>query len=210
MRVEVLRRIPVSGTVAERQFRASARANLWVRFEPDDGPEWVGVFGSAELAQYHAAVLFPDGPPAALVIAGGQGYVVDGGSGTLLRETPWAYAFSAVPVAGRAFVLVADNTRIWATYRDRDIAAVRRDDTRHNDATRLALDGIVFDPPGAASLAGYVWEPEGWYAFTLRYDGLAFELGDLVTRDWGAIEGSVERGGYPPPSDDGASSALSP
>ena len=66
-----------------------------VRFELGDGTEWVGVFGNAEQATYHAAVPFPDDVTTALVIAGGQGYVVDARIGTLLRKTPWSYAYSA-------------------------------------------------------------------------------------------------------------------
>ena len=88
MPFELLKHIPISGTVVERHFHPSARSNLWVRFELGDGTEWVGVFGNAEQATYHAAVPFAEDVTTALVIAGGQGYVVDARIGTLLRKTP--------------------------------------------------------------------------------------------------------------------------
>jgi hypothetical protein len=146
---------------------------------------------------------FADDVTRVLVIAGGQGYVVDARTGTLLRETPWSYAYSAVRVPERDFIIVADTTEIWATYRDRDVTAVRRqqasyDSDRSPVRTRVALDGIVFDAPGQQVITGYVWELDGWYTFTLKYDGFVFERGSLVSTEEGAIHGSVERGGYPP------------
>jgi hypothetical protein len=203
MPLELLKRIPISGTVAERHFSPSTRSNLWVRFELDDGTEWVGVFGNAELANYHAAVPFADDATTILVIAGGQGYVVDARTGRLLRQTPWSYAYSAVSVPGRDFLFVASTTEIWATYRDRDVTAIRRqralyDSDRSPVPTRVALDGIVFDAPGPQAITGYVWELDGWYSFALQYDGFVFERGPLVSTDEGAIHGSAERGGFPP------------
>jgi hypothetical protein len=163
----------------------------------------VGVFGNAEQASYHAAVPFADDVTTALVIAGGQGYVVDARIGTLLRKTPWSYAYSAVPVPGRDFLFVADTTEIWATYRDRDVTAVRPqrasyDSDKSPVPTRVALDGIVFDAPGPKAITGHVWELSGWYTFTLQYDGFVFERGPLVSTEEGTIRGSVERGGFPP------------
>ncbi len=66
MKVEILRVPPISGRFTERHYEVSARANEWVRFEDDEGRDWVGVFGSAELANFSAAVPFPDDgvPPA--------------------------------------------------------------------------------------------------------------------------------------------------
>jgi hypothetical protein len=139
-----------------------------------------------------------------LVIAGGQGYVVDAHAGALVREPPWCYAYSAIPVPGHTFVLVADTTEIWAVYRDRDVTASRRDrawyDTDSPSVTpsRVALDGIVFDAPGRDAITGAVWEMDGLYAFTLHFDGLRFERGALLTTESDAIYGSLERGGFPP------------
>ena len=203
MHFELLKRIPVSGTFTERQYSSSAKSNLWVRFELDDGSEWVGIFGHSGLALYNAVVSFPDDASTILVVAGGQGYIIDVITGELIRKTPWDYSYSAIPVPGRDFVLLANNTQIWATYRDRDVGTVRNkhewfDDVLTPPDVRVALDGIVFNAPGKEQISGYVWDSGAWFTFTLHYEGFFFERGELVARGEETIYGSVERGGFPP------------
>jgi hypothetical protein len=204
--VQLLTSIPISGTVEERQFSPSARANTWVRFDRTDGSEWVGVFGAGEMSSFNAVVPFPDDNGATiLVVAGGQGYVVDRESGDLLRKAPWETAYSAVPAPGRDFVLVADSIRAWAVYRDVE-EYVRRVEPawyaidESDRAIRLALDGLVLYKPEREAIPLAVWEMDGWYAGRISFDALIFERGERLADDWDAIAGSTERGGYPPPA----------
>jgi hypothetical protein len=190
MYIELLRSPPISGMYTERHFDVSARSNTWVRFEGDEGEAWVGVFGRSELAAFDAVVpIADDGGRTVLVIAGSQGYIVDVAAGTLVRQTPWAYAYAAIAVPGRDFVLVADVTCIWASSRTEDRLAWRRDRAWYDSeevgrAHRLALDGIVFDDVTSETLTGKVWEMDGWYAFRVRLPDLEFVRGELLTADW--------------------------
>jgi hypothetical protein len=77
--------------------------NLWVRFEDEDVEPWVGVFESGGISPYCAVAGFDDDRDrAALVIAGGHGYIVDTATGTLMRRTPWFYSYgsAAAPFGG--------------------------------------------------------------------------------------------------------------
>jgi hypothetical protein len=186
MTFELLHAPPMSGTVLERHFEVSARKNEWVRFTDDDGAEWVGVFGSGEISGYSAVVPFADdNGRTVLVVAGGQGYVVDATSGSLLRRTPWDYAQQAMSVPGRDFVLVADTTELWAAGRQEDRLAWRREpgwyDANQTAPThRVALDGIRFDAVTSNALTGRVWELDGWYAFRLGLPELEFIRGQYL------------------------------
>jgi hypothetical protein len=193
MHVELLNTPPISGTFTEHHFDVSARANAWVWFEGVDGGAWVGVFGSSELAPFNAAVQFSDdGGRTVLVIAGGQGYIVDAVSRVLIRRTPWDYAYAAAAVPGRDFVLVADVTEIQAADRARDRLVWRRerawyDYDNASPPHRVALDGIVLDEVTVDELRGKVWEMEGWYAFRVRLPDLEFVRGEFLTADWEAF-----------------------
>lgn len=200
MKVELLRAPPISGSVPERHYEVSARANEWVRFEDDEGRAWVGVFGSAELANFSAAVPFPDdGGRTVLVIAGGQGYVVDAVSGTLLRKTRWDYANAAVAVPGHDFLLVANTTEIWAAERTGDRYVTRSDRGWYDYdqrpvPIRVALDGIVFERVTSNELTGRVWEMDGWYAFRVDVPTLVFTRGAFLSDDWKAGLGAPPAG----------------
>ena len=192
MVIELLSSQPLAGTICERHYDVSARTNTWVRFDDEEGGEWVGIFGSAELAQYSSAVPFADdGGRTALILSRGQGYIVDTSSGVLLRKTPWDYACAAVGVPGRDFIVVANTTEIWATDRATD-RYVRRegrawyDDDRGPVPTRVALDGIILEHVTGTELTGRVWEMDGWYAFRVDLETLAFRRGALLTADWEA------------------------
>ncbi|MES2521718.1 MAG: hypothetical protein V4617_03385 [Gemmatimonadota bacterium] len=133
MHVEVLSSIPMSGSIRERHFNASPGRNAWVRFDDGIGDPWVGVFGLRS-DEYHSARL-STGMPAAvapfsddagrtvLVIAGTHGYVVDAVLGVMLRESAiyCGYNFTLASPPARDFVLLADEYRIHAVYRDRDV-----------------------------------------------------------------------------------------
>lgn len=187
MKVTLLGSPPISGSVLERHFDVSAGTNAWVQFDNDEQGTWVGVFGSSGLTRFNAVAPFADdGGRTVLVIAGGQGYVVNAQSGELLRRTPWDYAQAAFVVPGRDFILVADDTRIWAADRSRDRYAWRRDRAWYDTddlspPRRVSLDGIIFDEMTGQELSGKVWEMDGWYGFRLGLDDLEFTRGGLVS-----------------------------
>lgn len=186
----------MSGTVREQRFHV-ARDNVWVRFDDDDGDAWVGVFGAGELSEFCAVALFVvDGGRTALVIAGGQGYVVDTQSGALLRTTTWSQAQDMLALPTHDFVLVADATRVWAAGRDGDRpvrrhARIAGEAERAVASERLALDGIAFHDATGERVTGRVWEHEGWYAFHIDLDTLEFTRGAFLTGAWPFPEGEV-------------------
>ena len=190
MIVELLLTIPVSGSIHERHFDPSAGANAWVRFSDEAGTEWVGVFGSGEPSRFYAAIPFhADHGQTALIIAGGQGYVVDTLSGARVRRTPWGYSQAAIAVPQRDFVIVADDTEVWAAGRSDDRPAWRRERAWYDydvgdRAYRVALDGVRFDSATRDEVRGKVWEGDGWYSFRLLIPDLELTLEDFLSADW--------------------------
>jgi hypothetical protein len=196
MRLELLRTIPISGSIREQQFMASAGANAWVKFTNDDGVEWVGVFGSGESSRFYTAIPFADDRGrSALIVAGGQGYVVDTASAQLLRRTPWQYSKAAIGVPERECVLVADDTTMWAVSRHDDRPIWKREPAWYDfgetdQLNRVALDGIVFDVATSHDVRGKVWQGDGWYAFRVHMPTLEFVTESFVTSEWELIASS--------------------
>jgi len=190
MHVELLQAIPISGSVHERHFEVSAGANAWAKFTDDSGVEWVGVFGSGEPSRFHAAIPFGDDDGrTVLVIAGGRGYVVDAATGDLIRRAPWHYSKAAIAVPDRGFVVVADDTQIWAASRRDDRGAWRREPAWYDYGLgelpeRMALDGIIFDRAAKDEVRGKVWDGDGWYAFRLLVPDLEFTREEFIAPDW--------------------------
>lgn len=201
MNISLLTQQPISGTILERHFSVFRGANLWVRFEDDVEEPWIGVFGMGDVSPYCAAVPFDDdGGRTVLVVAGGQGYIVDRISGTLLRETGWFYSYSALAPPTRDFVIVADTQHIWACRRDNDDARATGPAflIPMQDIHQVALDGIVFERSTDAELIGFVEYPyrhSRWHRFRLHYDDMHLEVGERVEGD---VQGQAPYGGYPP------------
>jgi hypothetical protein len=158
MIVQVYDQIPESGTVKERWFDAVGDCT-WVRFVTDDPTEWAGVFGNGDMAKHRKAVLFGD-ERTAMVIAGGQGYIVDAQTGELHHKTDYDCFCDAVTVPGRQFVIACDFTNLYAVAKG---GVVWR-------SSRIALDGIKLDSATETFLAGQGWEIDGWHPFTLSID----------------------------------------
>lgn len=155
MRVEFYDKIPLSGTVPERHYDAVGDCT-WVRFVLDDATEWAAVFGNGNVVTNRAAVLFGDGRTA-LVIAGGQGYVIDAFTGELHHKTQCDYLHNAIPVPNRDFIVACDWSNLYAFSRAGQLWRRRN----------FALDGIEFDSATETSLVGRAWHPDGWRRFTL-------------------------------------------
>jgi hypothetical protein len=189
---------PEPGSILERRYGVSTDTNTWVRFESTTGQfdPWVGVFPNADVAFFSTAVPFGSGP-AALVIARGQGYVVNAFTGALIRTTDWDYAYSAVSVPDREFVVVANTTDIWGTYEDREQYAHELEPWFTGNDDRIALDGIVFETVTARELRGKVWYPDGWYDFTLDFETWAVQRRGPVAAAPDSFQAVEGRGGYP-------------
>ena len=198
MQIELLRAKPTSGSITELPFDASAQKNTWVGFDDGDGA-WVGIFGNGGAAVFSSAVGFPDDAGrTALIVAGGQGYVVDTMNRVLVRKTKWSYSYSSVAVPGRDFIIVANSTNIWAVFRDRDVHAFSENgEGGKKDQRRIALDGIIVDEPSSKSLTGKLWMHDGWHDFDLGLGTLRVIVGGQIAKAKEDFEAVPERGGYP-------------
>lgn len=176
MRVEVLSEPPISGSVIETHFDCVGDCT-WVTFEPDSGGAWAGAFGDGRsLPQARLAVPFGD-DRTVLVVAGGQGYVVDAVERRLLWRTDQDSWCGATGIPGRCFIVATDGLTLTAIGRD---GIEWRSD-------RISRDDVVLDCANQDVLHGKVWWEDGWYAFTLHYEGWHFERGEWLTNDWSAF-----------------------
>lgn len=169
MTVEIYDQIPESGSVPERRFDAVGHCT-WVRFVSDDLSEWAGVFGHGGIVGHRKAVMFGDGRTA-MVIAGGQGYVVDAQTGELHQKTDCDCFCDAVSVTGREFVIACDFTDLYAISKS---GLVWR-------SPRIACDGITLDSATETALSGQAWQGDGWHPFSLDFDGWHIR-GDILER----------------------------
>jgi hypothetical protein len=201
MPLELLTAAPLAGTLRERHYDLSPRDNTWARFDNGHDGEWVGVFGNHGGSYFCAAVPFPDDDGrTVLVVARGEGYIVDSRSGILLRRPRWGDACGVRVAPGRDGIIVASPTMIWAAGRTRDDYAVPTERVAWGgagdpyDRHRVAVEGIIFHAVTHSALTGVVREPDGWRRFTLGLDDLRFERGEAVTGECYATESS---GGCP-------------
>lgn len=167
MRVELCEHAPVSGSAQERRFDAVGSCT-WVRFVTDDGDEWAGVFGRGSMVDHVGAVLCGDGRTA-LIIAGGQGYVVDAHAGTLHHKTACDTLCEAVAVPGRPWAIACDYTGLYAVSPQGELWR----------SPRLALDGIRLGQATGAAVAGEAWCHDGWRRFSVQFDGWRID-GDVL------------------------------
>ena len=190
MKVELLRIPPISGSIEEHAVSASARANTWIRFDDEQGDEWVGVFGGGGLGVGTSVAPFgDDGGRTVLVLSNGAGYIVDVPRRALVREPDWWFATTAMALPGRAFVAVANDTEAWFAHRDHDRRIWRGERAWYRPDGdppfhRLALDGIQFDEVEGETLRGKVWEGDGWYGLSVDLNTSGATLGARLTGDW--------------------------
>ena len=193
MEFEILSKPPISGTVVERHFNVSAASNLWVKFMDPEGDEWVGVFGNG-ITRFEAVVPFGDDPEGAvLVIAGGQGYIIDLSSRTLVRQTRWDDADHAISVPQHAYVVVARTIRVVAVGRADERDVIRTEmgwydyQGESGPTRRIALDGVIFTAASTTQIEGRLWDGDGWYAFTLTLPQLTVTRERLLAHEWEAF-----------------------
>ncbi len=178
MNATALEAPPISGTIDETWFDVHGDAT-WVRFELDDGTSRAGAFGDGYVLHRRAtgAAALGDGRTA-VVLARGRGYVLDAVDREVLRILPGDTWSSVSAAPGRSFAVISDFNTLVAITRSGEIW--RRE--------RVALDGIIFDSADSEALLGKVWQGDGWYAFSLNFDGWLYTLGHRLTGDWSAYE----------------------
>ncbi|MDA1195783.1 MAG: hypothetical protein O2894_11440 [Planctomycetota bacterium] len=187
---------PPSGRLAEWSGCASARCNVWVRFEgPGDEAPWLGVFGAGDGFFCSVCAL---SARVVLVVSGGRGYVVDVAARSLLRTLDWSI-MAAAEVPGTDCVVAADFTEVWLTYFDKDVRLSLDSRSRvfGDDPHRAALDGVVFDSVTQTTVDGAVWLPDGWYRFTVDVAQKTLSRGELVSTKWNAVLADGPLGGSP-------------
>jgi len=188
---------PVSGSIVERHFGRPSSTCTWVQVCPADADPWIGVFADAEVAYFSGVAVLPQ-VDAIVVVARGQGYVINATSGTLLRTTSWSYAYSLIAAPGHDFAVAADTCAIWAVGLEADTTATLQTPWWQGE-DRIALDGIVFEEISSRTLVGKAWLPDGWHPFELSLDTLEVQLGGVASKEWNAYYATPGGGGFPTP-----------
>jgi hypothetical protein len=165
MQAQVLSAPPVSGSIPERGYDATGSC-VWVRFEDAKGGEWTGVFGASGLTGSASVTLFEDGR-SALVIARGQGYIVDTESGELRHKTECDYLVDVLAIPARGLVVACDFTMLLA-YSPGGL--VWR-------SARVAVDGIRLESATPEELRGSIWDGNDWQPFRLAIGTWSFREG---------------------------------
>jgi hypothetical protein len=161
--LSVLRGLPAYGKPA-RVFSATGfgaqSEGLVVSFKAADGAQsWTGNFVRG-LTKFDLVTLHPNGHDA-LIIAGGQGYVVDPLTGELLNNIGGGIV-DAFPLPTRnSIVLNHQNLRFEAIGAEGRIWLTRR----------ISWDQIRSLERRGATLIGQAWRPDStWHAFELNLD----------------------------------------
>lgn len=158
-RFEILAGLPPYGAPALAFPSSGAgrhREGLVVRFNPGNVESWVGNFQRGATT-YNAVLAHPDGRQV-VVIAGGEGYVIDPESRS---ETPCLMS----PTINLAISMPEFNQVVLGT--DLEFGVIRADGTGWKSA-RLSWDGIRNVSISATTLTGEARSPDdSWYPFTL-------------------------------------------
>jgi hypothetical protein len=121
---------PLSGSYEEHKFSATGSC-LWILFTPENGEDWVGVFGRGDVVN---DVLVISGDSSfTLVVAGGNPIVVDEWSKQALYSIEKGFIQSAFPIPNFAGILASDFTHLYIFGKNAIIW----------QSNRISLDGIV-------------------------------------------------------------------
>jgi hypothetical protein len=159
-RFEILAGLPPYGAVAlpfPSDGAGRHREGLVVRFNPASVEPWVGNFQRGATT-YNSVLAHPDGRQV-VVVAGGQGYVIDP---EMRMETQCRMSASI----NFAISMPEFNQIVLGT--DLEFGAIRADGTGWNSG-RLSWDGIKNISISAATLKGEAYSPlsDSWFPFTL-------------------------------------------
>ncbi len=175
MRLEPYWMPPISGSIPEARFDAIGGCS-WFRFEMSADEAWAGVFGNGEVFGGTRGLVYAD-DRTALVLARGKAYVVDAVRRELLYKAGDLW-WRALSVPGRDFVVVADSSGLAVLGRQQQLW----------ERADVALDGILLDSATASELHGKVWDHDGWWSFSLAFDGWKYERVALLSEKWDAFE----------------------
>jgi hypothetical protein len=203
---------PISGRYLELPFTCSSKTNAWVLFSGEGFAPWIGIFGDGSVSFFSGIARF-NGTEIFLIIAGGQGYIVDAREKRLLRQTSWSYSYSCCTVPDCSFVLVADTQEVWACSIDNDVfARARVKETwfksfdKHGNRIppspkefyEIALDGIILECVTNISASGKAWWGEDWHSFKIDLKDMSALVEDkIISAQYHAFTALPDVGGYP-------------
>jgi len=175
MNVRVLERPPASGTIEEVRFNATGDC-VWLRFDPHDDKEWVGIFGCGHFNRT-VAVATLDAPSLTYVVAAGNDYLLDHRSRDLQCLFKGSRAQGVIAVAALSCFVIWDSNKLQAVAADR---------THRWLSSRISWDGfrrIHFDD---GLLKGEAWSPieQRWLGFELNPENGHFRGGSYVAGAW--------------------------
>lgn len=135
------------------------REGFVIEFHPASGASWVGNFQPG-LSGFSTAMLHPDGH-SVVVVSGGQAYLIDPDSRTLLSEFGGGIC-AAISVPSRSMLIMSDDIRLWA---------LQASGTAWK-TERISWDGIRRLAVSATDVAGEAYDPmdDSWVAFTVDLD----------------------------------------
>ncbi len=172
MKVQLLQKCPISGAYHERWYEARGDCTF-VLFEDENYQEWIGIFGNGSMVEFSLAIPFSTGN-AALVIAGGQGYIVDINSGELKYRTECDYLLGAIAVPERDLVIVCDTSNLYALTGTSQIWQSNFD----------SYNGFKFEQATPEQLSGHVWYHGDTHSFELNYKNWEFVPGPRTTKEY--------------------------
>lgn len=168
MNAKLLEKRPFSGTFPEQWYEAIGECTF-VLFENLDYVEWLGIFGNGGITKYSAAIQFPNST-SVLVIAHGEGYVVDNQTKKLRYKTNCDYIVSAIQVPDRDLIFACDFTKLYAFSSEEQIW----------QSDKIASDSIELGKISGGYVHGKAWQYSQWKSFTVKIDDLRLELGKVI------------------------------
>ena len=164
----LLKNRPISGTYPEQWFDAQGQCTS-ILFEDDKYEKWLGIFGNSEFTQYSAVILFPV-TSSVLIVAKGQGYVVDVNTKELRYKTNCDYIVNAIQVPSQDLIIACDFTDLYAFSSKKELWR----------SDRIASDGIELATAANRDVYGKAWNYDHWQDFTLHTDNMVVELRKVI------------------------------
>jgi hypothetical protein len=143
MEVEILKKIPISGTFEEHIFSIS-RDVLWVKFLDSDYLEWVGTFDLGESYKSTFVYIEPHALSQCFVVARGQGYFVSINERKVLARTKWSSIESAV---------YNTTENCWVISNGLYLGILKNMELEWS-SERISLDGITFTSQNGEVVGG--------------------------------------------------------
>ena len=163
----------------DQVFGGDAPSYARFRFFSAEGKSWIGAFAATGINNNTLARSFGSAGDV-LVVAGGQGYVVNIPQQVLrfiAEDLPGEYLFDARSIPGRDLIVACSCTDLCA-YSSQGEEWVSEDFSNS--------DGIGLGEVSEREISGWHWQPgHGWFGFTLLVDSFRLILGGLLdSGDW--------------------------